>query len=51
VRLIFLLLVSFAGGVLTIMLHTAVKEARHRALTKRMRATMSHVALLPEEVE
>jgi uncharacterized integral membrane protein len=51
VRLIFLLLVSFAGGVMTILLHSAVKEARHRALTKKMRATITHAALFPDEVE
>jgi uncharacterized integral membrane protein len=51
VRLIFLLLVSFAGGVLSILLHTALTEARHRALTRKMRATMTHTALLPDEVE
>jgi uncharacterized integral membrane protein len=51
VRLIFLLLVSFASGVVTILLHTALTDARHRALTRRMRATMTHPALLPDEVE
>ena len=51
VRLIFLLLVSFAAGVLTILLRTALEDARHRALTKKMRTKMVHGALLPYEVE
>jgi uncharacterized integral membrane protein len=51
VRLIFLLLVSFAGGVLSILLHTAVTDARQRALTRKMRAKWTHVPLLPDEVE
>jgi uncharacterized integral membrane protein len=51
VRLIFLLLVSFGGGVLTILLHTALADAKHRALTRKMRATMTQPPLLPDEVE
>jgi uncharacterized integral membrane protein len=35
VRLIFLLLVSFASGVLTIFLRKAMRDARDRALERR----------------
>jgi uncharacterized integral membrane protein len=51
VRLIFLMLVSFAGGVLTILLNTALKDARHRALTRKIRAKTTQIPLLQDEFE
>jgi uncharacterized integral membrane protein len=51
VRLILLLLVAFAGGVLTILVNTALKDARDRALTNTMRASMTKHELLRDEIE
>lgn len=51
VRLILLLLICFAAGVLTILVHTSLKDARHKALTNKLRANMTEEELLRDEIE
>jgi uncharacterized integral membrane protein len=51
VRLIFLLLVSFVAGVMTILIHSTLEDARRRAMKKEMRVAMSRGAMLQDEVE
>ncbi len=51
VRLILLLLIGFVGGVLTILVHTALKDARQRALTNKIRAHLTRDDRLRDEVE
>jgi uncharacterized integral membrane protein len=41
VRLIFLVVASFAGGVLTMLLNAALEDAKHRALARQMRTKMT----------
>jgi uncharacterized integral membrane protein len=51
VRLILLLLICFAAGVLTILCNAALKDARHHALTNKIRATITDDEMLRDEIE